>query len=224
MLTNESDTNVLQKQCTKGTFSRQAVAAAACLALLLLLAACFGDAAGDPPDEAAGGPQKIEGATEIVKFDPAAIALGNDAVTGMCAASTIVPGTYRCEWDGGAAEPCFAAGGARLVCRPNPVAGSYETLVSTERAPAPLPAPPLDQQVEFFVELADGQTCMLRVTPEPVMLDGTPAVYDCDRSFTYLLALDTSAPTWQVAPITLDTATGQTTAAAPLAVLRAWIP
>lgn len=193
------------------------------LSLLLALAACFGGGNGatnDPPP----GPQAIAGATEIVKFNPAALPINGQAVAGTCDASALLPGAYRCQWDGGADEPCFAPSGARLVCGPDPAAGTYRALVALDAPPPPLAALSPDQQVEFFVELADGQTCARRVSPEPVMLDGTPAAFDCAAPFTYLPALDKSAPTWQATPLALDPATGQVAASAPVAVVRAWIP
>lgn len=173
------------------------------------------------------GPQQIAGATEVVKFDPANIPLGDrQPVGGTCAASAAVPGAYRCELDGGgAADPCFASSGARLICNPDPVAGSYQTLVTPGNPLPQVPAPPPDRQAHFFVELDGGRACALRTSPEPVIIGGVTALYDCNEPYTYLLGFEKSAPVWEAALYTLDPATGESPSGkVPVNVVRAWIP
>ena len=189
----------------------------------LPLAACA-NASTDP--SAPIGPQEIVGATELLPFDATTFPAGNDAaVGGTCAASAVVPGTYRCELDtGGADEPCFALGATRVVCGPNPVAGSARTLVSPS---APLPAllpPPPDQRTEFFVQLRDGPTCAIRTGPEPVIVGGAAAIFDCDAPYTYLTTLDKFGPTWRTTMVTLDPATGGASATTTSDIARAWVP
>jgi len=190
----------------------------------LLCFACSGPTT-DPAADATG-PQQIVGATELLPFDATTFPGGNDpAVAGTCAASAVVPGTYRCELTaGGAGEPCFPLGGARLVCGPNPVAGSVRALVSSA---APLPSlapPPPDQRTEFFVELRDGPTCAIRTGPEPVIVGGAAATFDCDAPYTYLTTIDRSGPTWRATLVTLDPATGAASATTTNDVARAWVP
>ncbi len=199
--------------------------AAIALALLLALVACSGSA--DPqPDGGVVGPQEIVGATELLPFDVTTFPAGEgQPVAGTCTASAVVPGTYRCDLEtGGADEPCFALGGTRLVCGPNPVAGNARTLVSPSVAlPQVLPPPP-DQRVEFFVELRDGPTCAIRTGPEPVIVGGAAATFDCDTPYTYLTAIDKSGPTWRATLVTLDPATGAAAATTASDVARAWVP
>jgi len=174
----------------------------------------------------ATGPQQIEGATEVLKFDPATIHVGDrQPVGGTCAASAAVAGAYRCDLEGGGtAEPCFAVG-AQLICSPDPVAGTYATLVA---GGSPLPTvapPPPDRQVHFFVELEGGRTCALRTGPEPVIIGGITALYECNEPYTYLLGFEKSAPTWEAALYTLDPATGASPSGkVPVNVVRAWVP
>lgn len=182
-------------------------------------------------DSGAVGPQMIEGATEVVKFDPATIPLGDrEPVVGACEVSSLVPGTYRCQLGtDGAAEPCFALGGGSLLCGPDPAARTYDTLVSaTGSLPSVFPPSP-DRAVHFFVELDNGMTCALRSGPEPVIVGGITAVYDCNEPYTYILdggelTLDKSAPAWIAAVYTLDVATGESSGKTPANVVRAWIP
>ena len=193
-------------------------------ALALALVACGGGATADPP-AAAVGPQQIVGATELLPFDPATFPAGDGpAVGGVCAASAVVPGTYRCELDGGGVdEPCFALSGARLVCAPNPVAGTARTLVSPSAALPPLQPPPPEEVAAFFVALRDGPTCAIRTGPEPVIFGGVTATFDCDAPYTYLTTIDKSGPTWRAMLSTLDPATG-TSSARLTDVARVWIP
>ena len=193
-------------------------------ALALALVACGGDAPAGGPI-ATAGPQQIVGATELLPFDATTFPAGDGpAVGGVCVASAVVPGAYRCELDGGGAdEPCFALGGTRLVCGPNPVAGNYRALVSPSAAlPAAAPPPPEDR-LEFFVALRDGPTCAIRTGPEPVIVGGAAATFDCDAPYTYLTTLDKSGPTWLVILSTLDTATGAASGTL-MEVARAWVP
>ncbi|MBK7216692.1 MAG: hypothetical protein IPH95_06405 [Candidatus Promineofilum sp.] len=192
-------------------------------ALALALVAC-GGATADPPT-APPGPQQIVGATELLPFDATTFPAGDGpAVGGVCVASAVVPGAYRCELDGGGAdEPCFALGGTRLVCGPNPVAGNYRALVSPSAAlPAVAPPPPEDR-LEFFVALRDGPTCAIRTGPEPVIVGGAAATFDCDAPYTYLTTLDKSGPTWRAMLSTLDPATGAASGTL-MEVARAWVP
>lgn len=199
----------------------------------LLAAACGGDVTVlgvDVSGEGGGvvGPQEIPNATEVLKFDPTTIPLtGRDPVAGDCRPLAAVPGTYGCVLDSGdTAAPCFALSGERLMCRPNPVTRSYETLV---RPIAPLPAvapPSPDQATEFFVELeGDVRSCMVRTGIEPVIIGGVAATFDCETPYTYLLGFEKSAPTWEAALYTLDPATGESPSGkVPTNVVRAWIP
>lgn len=193
-------------------------------ALALALAACGGGAPADPTTSTPG-PQQIVGATELRPFDPTTFPGGDGpAVGGACVTSALVPGAYRCELDGGGAdEPCFALDGARLVCGPNPVAGSYRTLVSPSAPLPPVqPAPP-EEVAAFFVQLRDGPTCAIRTGPEPVIFGGATATFDCDTPYTYLTTLDKSGPTWRAMLSTLDPATG-TSSNRLTDVERAWLP
>ena len=196
--------------------------------VLIVLAALTLAACGNTPTDPSApiGPQEIVGATELLPFDATTFPTGNDAaVTGTCAASAVVPGAYRCELDtGGADEPCFALGATRVICGPNPVAGSARTLVSPS---APLPSvlpPPPDQRIEFFVQLRDGPTCAIRTGPEPVIGGGAAAIFDCDTPYTYLTTLDKSGPTWRVTLVTLDPSTGGASSTITSNVARAWVP
>jgi hypothetical protein len=201
--------------------------------LAVALAACSGGAAVTGIEQSGGavGPQEIENATEVLKFDPASIPTGGDAVPGACGESAVVPGTYRCELAEGVAEPCFPLGGTRLLCDPDPVAGTVAQLVSpTDSLPAIIPPSP-DRAVVFFVELADGMTCAVRTAPEPVIVGGIAASYDCNAPYTYLLGEDQSfvfgkdAPTWEAGVYTLDPATGASPSGkVPKDIARVWIP
>lgn len=178
-------------------------------------------------EDGATGPQRIEGATEVVKFDAAAVPLGDrQPVGGACAASIAVPGAYRCDLDSGeAADPCFAVSSARLICNPDPVSGGYATLVDAGSSLSPIAPPPADRQVQFFVELEGGRACALRTGPEPVIIGGIAALYECDESYTYLLGFEKSAPAWEAALYTLDPATGASPSGkVPVNVVRAWVP
>ncbi|MBP6015177.1 MAG: hypothetical protein KA586_00500 [Candidatus Promineofilum sp.] len=205
------------------------VAATLSAVLVLLVVACSGSADGGAA-EGAVGPQEIKGATEVVKFDPASLPLSGDPMPGVCTASSVVPGAYRCELEGGLpSEPCFALGGTRLVCDPDPVAGTYSILVSpTGTLPSVVPPSP-DRALVFFAELLPGLTCAIRTTPEPVIIDGMAALYDCSEPYTYILdgselTFDKNAPVWRAAVITLDPATGQSSAQTQTDVRRVWIP
>jgi hypothetical protein len=190
----------------------------------LLLPACSGPTTG--PAGGAVGPQQILGATELLPFDVTTFPTGaGQPAAGTCAASALIPGAYRCELDGGGAdEPCFALSSTRLVCGPNPVAGSARTLVGPSAAlPQVLPPPP-DQRTEFFIELRDGPTCAIRTGPEPVIIGGAAATFDCDAPYTYLTAVDKSGPTWRATLVTLDPATGAAAATTTSDVARAWVP
>jgi hypothetical protein len=202
--------------------------------ILLTLGACAGDATGPGAVEqlpGAVGPQQIANATEIIKFDPALLPLGDAApIAGTCAESSLVPGAYRCQPDGGdPAEPCFALSGARLACRPNPVTGQIAGLISPS-APLPSVAPPsIDRAVVFFVELDSGQTCAIRAAAEPVVLDAGTAGFECDTPYTYLVgdaatAFDKSAPQWTTTVYTLDPTTAGAATGVTAGVRRAWIP
>ena len=158
--------------------------------VLFLPAACSGGAAVvgvEQSGEGVAGPQRIEGATEVLKFDPTSIATQGDPVAGVCHELADLPGTYQCDLASEMAGPCFALGGARLICGPNPVAGTYDSLVAPIDAPASVAPPSPDQAVPFFVELANGMTCAFRVAPEPVIIGGIAARYECDEPYTYLL-------------------------------------
>ncbi len=205
-----------------------------CLSLLLL-AGCALEPSNtgteQPGQDVADGPQRIEAATEVLKFDPASISLGDGrAADGQCVASAVVGGALRCDLaTGEAAEPCFATGDGRAVCDPNPVTGGYAHLVEPAGPLPSVPAPPPDRVVYFFVELAGDMTCTLRTAPEPVIIDGTAALYDCDEPYTYLLdagdrTLDFSAPTWSTTVTTLDPATGEAAGHEPATITRVWIP
>lgn len=200
----------------------------------LFLTACSNGAAVTGIEQSGGavGPQEIEGATEVVRFDPASIPLGDDeAVPGACAESAVVPGAYRCDLAAGdPAEPCFALGGTRLICGPDPVADTYRALVSpTNTLPSVLPPSP-DRAVVFFVELDTGMTCIIRTAPEPVIIGGLAASYDCDQPYTYLLGdqnmvFGKDAPLWQAGVFTLDPATGASPSGkVPKGIVRVWIP
>lgn len=195
------------------------------LIVLILAAGCGGDA--DIIGEQAGvvGPQEIANATQVIKFDPAAVSAEGDPTPGECVASAIVPGSYRCDvGEGDPAEPCFALGGTRLACDPDPVGGSAGLLVEpTNALPSVLPASP-DQAVAFFLELAGGLTCVIRNSPEPVILDGTAAQYDCDRPYTYVMDIGRAQPTWQATVHTLNPETGGSSGGTPTDVVRVWIP
>lgn len=194
----------------------------------LLLAACGGAAEVDQSGGAVG-PQQIADATEVLRFDPAALPQGGDApFPGQCVESTSVPGSYRCEMETDfVAEPCFALSDTRLICNPNPATESYGLLVNPQNPVPSVPPPSPDRAVPFFVELDGGLTCAIRTAPEPVILDGVAATYDCDTPFTYLVGddpFDRNAPTWTTIPFTLNPAAGQATVGESAGVLRAWIP
>lgn len=200
---------------------------------LFSLAAC-GGAGGTPgqgdPSSDAVGPQQIPNATEVIKFDPAAMAVSGDPTAGVCVESSFVPGTYRCQPDAGdPAEPCFALGGARLICRPDPVTGAVGSLISPS-APLPSVVPPsIDRAIVFFVELDTGQTCAIRAAAEPVVLDVGTASFECNTPYTYLVGdatttLNDNTPQWTTTVYTLDPATGGASTGTAAGVRRAWIP
>jgi hypothetical protein len=204
------------------------------ISLLFILSACSGGAGVEIEQSGEGviGPQEIANATEVVKFDPASFPLdGREPAAGECAGSNIVMGTYSCVLEaGGIAEPCFPLDGARLLCDPDPVAETYDTLINaTNPLPTVMPPSP-DRTVVFFVELADGMTCAIRTTPEPVIIGGLAAGYDCDAPYTYLLGdqtrvFDRDAPVWRAGVYVLDPDTGQSPSGEiPKDILRAWIP
>lgn len=202
--------------------------------VLSLLAGCSGGAEVIGVEQSGGqvGPQEIVGATEVLRFDPALIPLdGEEAEPGQCGASTIVSGTYRCATDGGETlEPCFVVDDRTLICDPDPVSLAFAGLVrlTTGALPQVAPPPP-DRAVVFFVELNTGMTCAIRATPEPVIIGGIAAIYDCDEPYTYILdggdlTFDKSAPAWSAAVYTLDPDTGESSGKAPAGVKRAWLP
>jgi hypothetical protein len=193
--------------------------------VLLFSTACSNTTVDQNAIQGLTGPQEIKGATEVLKFDPAAIAPGGQAVGGACDVSSIVPGAYRCILDGGnVAEPCLAASGP-LLCGPDPVAGAVRALVNPTAPPPTLIPPSLDQLVPFFVELDGGRTCAIRTGAEPVLIGGAPALFDCDTPYTFILRFDKSTPTWRAVLASLDPATGQTPGGeTPVNVLRAWVP
>lgn len=207
-----------------------ALFALACISLLLLAACSTGTTVvgiEQSGDGGAVGPQMIVGATEVMKFDPASIPVADgEAVGGTCAGSTLVPGSYRCELEtGGAAEPCFVAGDQRLICAPDPVAFTYGTLVSATGTLPLVPPPPPDRAVQFFIELDTGMTCAIRTGPEPVILGGVTALYDCNEPYTFLMGFEKSAPTWEAAIYTMDPVTGESPSGkVPVNVKRAWVP
>jgi len=194
---------------------------------LLLLTACSGD--GEQAGQGATGPQKIENATQVVKFDPSSIPADSDPVTGTCREWAAVPGAYQCDLADRMIGPCFPQGGTRLICAPNPVAGTYGALVSPGES-LPSVAPPAPEHVvAFFVELDGGVTCAMRAAPEPVIIGGIEARYECSEPYTYILgegdaAFSHDAPLWEAGLHTLDPATGQSSGEAPVGVRRAWIP
>lgn len=201
----------------------------------LFLTACFGGGAVtgiEQSGEGAVGPQEIVNATEVIKFDPALIPLGDVApIPGACVESSLVPGTYRCDLEaGGPAEPCFAIGGTRLICDPDPVAGTYRALIGPTNALPSITSPRPDSAVPFFVELADGMTCVFRTSPEPVIIGGISARYDCDEPYTYLLGeesgvFDKDAPLWMAGVYVLDPTTGESPSGKiPKDIVRVWIP
>lgn len=200
---------------------------------MALMAGCSSGAAVvgvEQSGEGAVGPQQIEDATEVLKFDPASIATGGDAVPGTCRELAGVPGAYQCDLENDLAGPCFALGGTRLICGPNPVANTYDALVSpTGDLPVVSPPSP-DRAVPFFVELANGMTCVYRVAPEPVIIGGIVAQYECDEPYAYLLgegspSFSQDAPLWEAGLYTLDPATGTSPSGkVPVDILRVWIP
>ena len=204
------------------------------IGLLLALSACSNGVAVtgiEQSGEGVVGPQEIENATEVVKFDPASIPLGGDAVDGECGASSIVPGAYLCVLETGeTTEPCFALDGARLLCDPDPVAETYDVLVSATNTLPSIAPPPPDRTVVFFVELDDGMTCAIRTASEPVFVGGIAASYDCDAPYTYLLGeqarvFNRDAPVWRAGAYVLDPDTGESPSGEiSKDILRAWIP
>lgn len=204
-----------------------------CGVLGVTLVACSGGSTAvgvEQSGQGAIGPQQIEEATEVLKFDPGSIATAGDPVAGSCRELAAVPGTYQCDLASEVAGPCFALGGTRLICGPNPVTDAYDALVGSEAALPPVAPPSPDRAVPFFVELANGMTCEFRVAPEPVIIAGIPALYECSEPYMYLLgeggsAFSRDAPTWEVGVYTLDPDTGASPSGkVPVDVARAWIP
>ena len=200
---------------------------------LVILVACSGGPGVASIEQSGGeiGPQEIAGATEILKFDPVSIPVGDDEpVAGACEASAVVKGVYRCVLDDAAADPCFSIDGRRLLCNPDPVAGTYDVLVSAEDALPIISPPPLDEATVFFVELAGGLTCAIRTSAEPVIIGGVAANYECDQPYTYILGegdppFSKDAPIWWAGVYTLDPDTGESPSGKiPRDILRVWIP
>ncbi len=199
------------------------------LLVALLLAACGGGAAELGQSGGAIGPQQIAEATEVLRFDPTSLPLGSgDPFPGRCVESAGIPGSYRCEMETDfVADPCFAVSGTRLICNPNPAAETFGQLVTPTDALPSVPPPSPDRAVPFFVELDGGLTCAIRTAPEPVVLDGAFAAYDCNTPYTYLVGddpFDRNAPTWTTIPFTLDPVAGRAVVGESAGVLRAWIP
>lgn len=205
---------------------------AALAAIMLFLAACSGGAAVVGVEQSGQGavsPQQIEGATEVVKFDPASIPAAGDPVDGTCREWPAVPGAYLCELAAEVSGPCFALGGTRLICAPNPVAGTYHAIVRPSGALPPVIPPSLDRAVPFFAELANDVTCSVRAAPEPVIIGGVEARYECSEPYTYILGEGDSpfsldAPQWEAGVYTLDPTTGESSGKMPVGVRRVWIP
>ena len=199
--------------------------------VLLLLAACSGGSAVvgvEQSGQGAVGPQRIENATEVLKFDPASISTTGEPVAGTCREWAAVPGSYLCELSAEVTGPCFALGGS-LICRPDPVAGTYGALVSPTGTLPPVAPPSPDRAVPFFVELASGVICTMRSAPEPVIIGGIEARYECNEPYTYVLGegdppFSQDAPLWEAGVYTLDPATGQSSGKVPVGVSRVWIP
>lgn len=180
--------------------------------------------------ESAVGPQRIENATEVIKFDPASIATDGEPVDGTCRGLDAVPGTYQCDLANRIAGPCFALGGTRLLCGPNPATNTYDTLVSPTGTLPPVSPPSPDRTIPFFVELDNGLTCVYRTAPEPVIIGGVAAQYECNEPYTYLLGegeppFSRDAPLWEAGLYTLDPDTGASPSGkVPVDILRVWIP
>lgn len=196
------------------------------------LAACSGSTVTgiEQAGEGAVGPQQIEEATEVVKFDPASIAADQQPVSAACRELAAVPGTYQCDLESEVTGPCFALGGTRLLCGPNPVSNTVHALVSPSGPLPPVTPPSPDRTVPFFVELANGMTCTYRTAPEPVIIGGVAAQYECDEPYTFLLGegdppFSRDAPMWEAGLYTLDPDTGTSPSGKlPVDILRVWIP
>lgn len=205
---------------------------AALAAVMLFLAACSNGAAVVGVEQSgpgAVGPQQIADATEVLKFDPASIPTSGDPAGGACREWADVPGTYLCDLADGVAGPCFALGGARLICAPDPVANTYRALISPSGALPSVVPPSPDRAVPFFVQLTNDVTCVIRAAPEPVIIGGIEARYECNQPYTYVLGEGDSpfsqdAPLWEAGVYTLDPATGQSSGKVPVGVRRVWIP
>jgi hypothetical protein len=201
---------------------------------LFFLTACIGRTTVfdvEPAGDSLVGPQEIVGATEVLRFDATSIPAGEtEGEPGECQASSAVSGAYRCVLETDElVEPCFTRDGGALICDPDPVALTFAALVHPSNALPQVAPPPPDRSVIFFVELDTEMTCALRTTPEPVIIDGLAALYDCDTPYTYILdggelTFDRSAPSWTVTVHTLDPETSEAAGQAPASVARAWIP
>ncbi|RIK23855.1 MAG: hypothetical protein DCC51_02075 [Anaerolineae bacterium] len=201
-------------------------------ALGVWLAACSGAGVTsiEQSGEGATGPQKIENATTIIKFDPTSIALTGDPVEGTCHELGVIPGTYRCDLASEVVGPCFALGATRLLCGPDPVHNTYAALVTPtgELPVVTLPSP--DRTIPFFVALDNGMTCHYRAAPEPVIIGGVLAQYECDEPYTFLLGegnlpFSRDTPLWEAGLYTLDPATGTSPSGkVPVNVLQVWVP
>lgn len=198
----------------------------------ILLAACSGSTITgfEQSGEGAVGPQQIEEATEVIKFDPGSIAADEQPVSGECRELAAVPGTYQCDLESEVTGPCFALGGTRLLCGPNPVSNKVHALVSPSGPLPPVSPPSPDRTVPFFVELVNGMTCTYRTAPEPVIIGGVTAQYECDEPYTFLLGegeppFSRDAPMWEAGLYTLDPDTGTSPSGkVPVNILRVWIP
>lgn len=201
-------------------------------ALGIWLAACSG--AGitgiEQSGDGATGPQKIENATTITRFDPTSIAISGEPVEGTCHELAAIPGTYRCDLANRVVGPCFALDATRLLCGPDPAHNTYTALVTPTGDLPAVAAPSPDRTMPFFVALGNGMTCHYRAAPEPVIIGGIIAQYECDEPYTFLLGegeppFSHDAPLWEAGLYTLDPATGTSPSGkVPVSVLQVWIP
>jgi hypothetical protein len=175
-----------------------------------------------------GGAESGSGGTEIIPFDPASIPINESqpVFDASCAASVAVPraGAYSCSFEnGGAGDPCFVVEGDRLMCGPNPVHGSYQTLV-TATEPLPETGSTASEPVPFFLDIGSNKPpCVKRAEPSEV--SGYTATYTCRAPGAFIVGdLDTSGATWVAQYITTDTQNTQVTYGPEASdVVRAWV-
>ena len=181
-----------------------------------------------PMVETVAPPATAMGGTEVILLDPASLPAdpSQAPVPSTCAASERVPraGVYRCTTDGGGVfDPCFSVGAGILGCEPNPVMGSWTSVVQST-GPLPESVDRTNEPVAFYLELGTSYPPCSAGTTAPKELDSQVVTFTCQAPGAWILGpLDTSTARWTAQYVTTDTQ-GETVTSGPTAtdITRAW--